>query len=259
MILRPDLTLRAQQLAQDPLANGAGPGLLTGPNTYSLLVDSGLQLFAIDRPNERILDYTVLSSGFRLVLAGTGAILTGVNAWDVDGSVLRELYLPWSATNQGAVPLDENTWRVLREPSATVLELLGTSAGIGDVVRLVYTTPYVVHETDIALTSLTSADIQPVATLIAYLICRLASVRYAQNTGSSSLPNDIVDRRSQSDIMASRAKDLRAIYDALVGRGGGESGSVASSGVPPASAIRDLDVTMTSHGLGMLYHPSGAR
>lgn len=89
-------------------------------------------------------------------------------------------------------------------------------------------------------------DEELLTTLVASFILQMAANKAAQNTGNTNLPNDVVDRRSQSDVYRSRAKELRAEYDALVGRGGSDT-------VAGHSAFGDLD-TAFSDGRGFLWH-----
>lgn len=96
--------------------------------------------------------------------------------------------------------------------------------------------------------SVEDEDEQALITLVASMVLQMAANKAAQNTGNTNLPNDIVDRRSQSDIYRSRSKDLRAIYDSLMGRGGADS-------VGPASGFKDLDVE-SSDGRSLLWHRS---
>lgn len=83
-------------------------------------------------------------------------------------------------------------------------------------------------------------------TLAASMILQLAANKAVQNTGNTGLPNDVVDRRSQSDIFASRAKALREQYNLLVGKG-------TTADLRPGSAVKDLDVDGAT-GLGLLWH-----
>lgn len=82
--------------------------------------------------------------------------------------------------------------------------------------------------------------------LVGSQILLMAAIKAVQNTGNTGLPNDVVDRRSQSDIFNSRAKSLREQYNLLVGK-------AATADMRPASAIKDLDVDGSS-GLGLLWH-----
>lgn len=96
------------------------------------------------------------------------------------------------------------------------------------------------------------ADGDALAVLTASLILQEAAVKSAQNTGNTGLPNDIVDRRTQSDIFRSRAKELRELYTSILGVG------TARSELGPASAVRDLDMP-ERYGLGRLWHVPGVR
>lgn len=96
------------------------------------------------------------------------------------------------------------------------------------------------------------ADEEALTILAASLILQEAAVKAVQNTGNSGFPNDIVDRRTQSDIFRSRAKELREQYAALMGLG------TARSELAPASAVRDLDVP-DRFGLGRLWLGTGVR
>lgn len=87
---------------------------------------------------------------------------------------------------------------------------------------------------------------EALAALVGSLILQMAANKAVQNTGNTGLPNDVVDRRSQSDIFSSRAKALREQYNVLVGKTSGAD-------LKGASAIKDLDVDASS-GLGFLWH-----
>lgn len=80
----------------------------------------------------------------------------------------------------------------------------------------------------------------------ASMILQLAANKAVQNTGNTNLPNDIVDRRTQSDIYRSRAKELRDLYNSLVGRG-------KDADLSGHSAFGDMDTEM-SDGRGFLWH-----
>ena len=237
----------ARRIVQDPADRKAN--LLLEEVDYEECVDRAARLFGSDRPNRRIVHYTVTSSAFRFVLQGTGAILptsqTSLDRWIEGGSAVAAVYHPYLTTAQNQEPLDPNTWREVREPNLVILELL-TIAPASGVLRIEFLRPHVVHRTDATLTSILEADIQAFATLLGAEICFAAARRYVQNTGTSTFQNETVDRRTQSDIMAARAKDLMRGYGDMVGRGSGESG-VAAAGV-----VRRFDLTPL-HGRGLLW------
>lgn len=243
-VKRPDLIERAKEIAQDPFA---GPSLLSAPDDYRRAVEQALEHFTQDRPNNRAFHHPVTSSTFRFVLLGTGTILptTGLDRWVDGGSFVVDVWHPYDVTSQGTnMPMDRNFWRVLREPTLVVLELLITAPST-DVLRLEYITPHVVDATNATLSSILEADVTPLQVLTASMICTMAARRYVQNTGSSTFQNETVDRRTQSDIMASRAKELMKAYDILVGK---VAGAIAGVG-----AVRKI-VVPTRHGRGRLWH-----
>jgi hypothetical protein len=170
------------------------------------------------------------------------------DAWVPGGSQLSAIWWPYLATNQGDEPLDDNTWRVNPGPGgSTDLELLTESAAVNDVIRLAYTAPHRLHDTDETKSSVNLGDWEALVILTSSLVLQVAANKLAQNTGNTSLPSDVVDRRTQSDVYRSLAKDLRIMYSSLVGHG-------PSDQLGPASGIKDLDV-LPSHQRGFLWHP----
>jgi hypothetical protein len=96
------------------------------------------------------------------------------------------------------------------------------------------------------------ADADAIHLLSASFVLEMAAVKAVQNTGNTGLPNDVVDRRSQSDIFKSRSTEYLKFYRSIIGAPSDNAGPAA------ASAWKDLDVTM-SHGVGPLWHLSGRR
>jgi hypothetical protein len=95
-------------------------------------------------------------------------------------------------------------------------------------------------------------DADAFAVLAAAYILEMAAVKAVQNTGNTGLPNDVVDRRNQSDIFKSRSAEYLKIYKSMIGTLAGENGPGA------ASAWADLDVTLFN-GFGSLWHGTGNR
>lgn len=247
-VTRTDVTAAAKSIAQDP---GGNAKLLLADGDYDAAIDQAIEIFRADRPNLRVQHVTIGATAFRLVLGGTGAVLptSGLQAWIIGGSQVREVYLEYSAASRGQEPIDRNLWRVTLDPPdgsgpIEVLELLGDTANAGSTVRLEYVTPHVVGGTA-AATSILPADVKAFQVLAASKICEMTARRYVQNTGTSTFQNETVDRRTQSDVMASRAKDLRGQYAAMVGK--------PENGVRPAGTVRKFDVA-TSHRRGRLWH-----
>lgn len=233
---------RAKQLAQD---GGSLQLLLTDPGDYTEAVLQALRIFERDRPNIRVVDQAIATAGFRFVLFGAGVLsgLAGADVYVPGFTDIREVYAPWVVTTQNQDPLDRNDWRIVKDPgSKWILELTAMSLGVTDVMRLVFTGRHTV--TDQA-TTVDDSDEDPLVMLVASVILELAAVKAVQNTGNTGLPNDIVDRRTQSDMFRSRSKELREMYATAIGYGG----TVAE--IKPASAVKDMDVP-TSHGWGFI-------
>lgn len=245
-VTRDDVLAIARVLAQE---SSATP-LLHAASDYTPAFALALRIFDGDVPNTRVVHHTVTGATFRFVLAGAGAILTGLDAWVQRHSALREVWHPYDTAAQGQTPLDRNTWRVVEEPGLTVLELLEYTPSNG-VLRLEFTRPHVVDASNAALSSILPGDVEALQTITAVKLLDLYAIRSIQNTGSTGVPSDVVDRRSPSDQARARAKELFATYQALVGRRSSED-------LRAASAIGELDVD-TSHPHGFLWHPRGSR
>lgn len=250
-ITRATLRTKAQSVAQDP-ANTAKL-LLTTPGDYDNAIDQALDTFKVDRPNRRVYHYTAVASTFRFVLLGSGAILptSGLDKWIDGASRLDRVFVDYDVASDQNEPLERTQWRQRREPGPKdVLELNGIRPGVGRVLALEYFSPYQVHESTAAETSVLEGDQIALITLVAYHLCAMTSRRYVQNTGTSAFQNESVDRRTQSDIMASRAKELLARYGEMVGKGGGAEagGSMAAAGI-----ARRLSYESTGHRMGRLW------
>jgi hypothetical protein len=248
---RTTVRTEAKALVQD---NSSVPLLRTDPGDYNECVDQAVRTFSDHKPNERIVHQVLAATGFRQQLFGVGAMsgLTGLDAW-LDGySNLTQVYYPYNVANQDDSPLDPNHYKLVRDPGPKVfLHFLSITPVAAQTLRLEFTNPHTLHESDAAQSTVRAGDQDAFVLLVGHFICLMAAVRFAQNTGNTNLPSDIVDRRTQSDIMKSRAKDLWDKYAAAVGLG-------TNSEIKPHSAFGDLDVT-TSHNRGFMWHPTGNR
>lgn len=261
---RLDARKGAKRWAQVPIAGGVQIIIGDGDDPWNEAIDQAQVQFSRDRPNVRIVHATVATAAFRQVVSGTGSLaaLTGLDAWVPGGSYLRQVWHPYLTTTQAADPLDPNSYRMGMDPGGVVLvEFLESVPQSGDVIRLEFVNPHVVHEDDATKTTVLAGDAQAFKVLVAYYILVMAAARAAQNTGNSGLPTDIVDRRSQSDIFKSRATDLWNIYAAAVGiqstatSVGGQGGGTS---IGAASGFKDLDVS-SSMPAGFLWHRSRQR
>lgn len=178
------------------------------------------------------------------------------DAWRAGASGVTAVWWPYDATAQGVDAIDMGTYRTRRAPGGVIeLEFVSGAPAASDVVRLEFSSPHVLSETDPTRTTVLQADQKPLVAISAAMILTMAANKAVQNTGTTSLPNDVVDRRSQSDVYRSRAKDLLALYQNLVGKGDPAS-------IKAASATLDLDVMpgWRFGGLGdFISHPRGIR
>jgi hypothetical protein len=240
--------LAAKSLAQDTPAQP----LLAEPGDYTTAFTQALRQFDRDRPNARVVHYVVLASASQFTIWGTGAILSGADAWLENGSSLTNVW-PNYVANAQQTPLDLDQYRLVRNPTAIVLELLDTSVTLGGTLRLEFVRPHQVDDSTVpatAVDSILASDADAFDLLLASIILLMAATRAVQNMGTSSLPNDIVDRRTQVDMWARRAKEYRALYDQAIGIASPDAASVAGAGL-----FVDLDAS-TSHPLGFLWRRS---
>jgi hypothetical protein len=243
-VTRAAVTTAAKSIAQDP---GGTTKLLLTDGDYDLAIDQAIEHFRADRPNLRVVHHTVTVAAFRFVLLGAGFLagLAGLDAWIDGASQLRDVFTGYRTDTPDNLPLERNNWRVRREPGPlVVLELLDGNATVADVLRLEFTAPHTIHASSAASTSLLAGDVRAFEILDAAKICEMTARRYVQNTGTSTFQNETVDRRSQSDIMAARAKDLLKQYGEIVGKASGE--------VAGAAATRKMEIA-TTHRRGRLW------
>lgn len=96
---------------------------------------------------------------------------------------------------------------------------------------------------------------QALVVLTASMLAQAVALRYVQNTGTSSLPSDVVNRSSQADDMARRARELRDTYARILGLPvGSANGAGAGTGstVAPAGAVLEFDLE-TQHDAGFIF------
>jgi len=239
---RQDVIAAAKIVAQDD------GDILNGPNDYETAMDLALRIFDLDRPNLRVVHHTVTASAFRFVLLGTGALagMTGLDAW-IDGrSRLARVWHPYDTTVQGQEPIPSDEYRIIREPGPTVvLEFLYYTPS-AQTLRLEFVRPHVLDQGSAASSSVLASDLEALAALVGVHILEMAAARAAKNTGSSSLPTDVVDRRTMGSEFQARARNLRDRYNALVGKRLGDD-------VAPAVGVFDLDV-QANNPRGFLTH-----
>lgn len=249
---------RVRSLVQSAQTGGVTV-LLRDPEDYGLAVDQAIAKLSKDRPLKTILDLAIATAGFRLLLAGGVSPL--IAGWVGGATYITKIWSPFTTTAQGLVPNDANAWMITPGPGGTTyLELLDHTAGVGSIVRVEVAWPYVVGAAAVD-TTIPAGYARAFEVLAAYFALMIAANGAVRNTGNSSLPGDVVDRRSQSGDYAARAKGMLAIYNDLMGLGGTGAGIAGAGGstVAPASGFKDLDVPSTFPAGFMFHRPSGVR
>lgn len=236
----------AKQVAQDVPATP----LLGDPTDYTRALTAAIREFDQDVPNKRIVHYTVTASSFRFILAGTGAIVTGLDAWTPAESSMSKVWHPYDVNAQGRAPLEDYNWAVYDEPSQSVLEFLVYTPTDG-VLRLEYVNPHVVDATTSANTTVSDTKTEALHYLTAVNILEMYAARTIQNTGNTGLMGDVVDRRTPSDQAQSRAKMLYARYCEMVGR--------SDEVQPPALSSMGAMNVRPSYAGGFLFKPRRPR
>lgn len=247
-----DVIKAMQSITQIQFAQ-IGPGMVNNDtDDFATAITSAIERFGRDKPNTKYVHYTLPATAFRWQIAGSGSI-AAFASWIAGYSYPLGVWLPYLATNQGAAPMDPNLYRVLEEPNGVVyLELLAGTGSAGQVLRVAFAVPHTIDDVSSTIPAPNEVAFKTLAS--AYLM-RIASRKAAQNTGTTGLPNDIVDRRTQSGDLNARAKDLFAEYAELMGLstgGSGESGSTSKG----AHAFKDLDSGLWRGGL---WHPATQR
>ncbi len=178
------------------------------------------------------------------------------DAWMEGASSIVDLWFPFDATTQGLDPNDQNSYRTRPAPGGlTVLEFLADLPQVGDIIRVEFTKPHQVDETEQESSTIPAGLREAMVALSAAMILQMAANKAVQNTGNTGLPNDVVDRRTQSDIFRSRAKELLTVYNTLVGK-------ATTENIKGASGFLDLDVEPSYRfgGLGgFMWHDSRNR
>jgi hypothetical protein len=255
------LTVKSAALA---IAQEGGQGrvsMVQDPEaTYNEAMDLAERLFTLDVKNERVVDITLSAAGWRYALSGVSALsgLAGINEFTPGESSMVDVTLPYSIASRQVTPLDPNVWRIQTgSDGVAYLELADVDGAVGDVLHLRFENKHVVHPTNAASTTIPSRYKQAFEVLTAANILTIAANKAAQNTGSSMLPTDSVDRRGQADMLRRQAAAMMSIYDRLMGKtptvsstSGGAAVAVAAQ---PAGAYREFD-PIYSHPFGSLFH-----
>ena len=160
-----------------------------------------------DRPRQRVED----------VASADGRTLALPSGWSEDSALVGAEY-PIGESPPASTPCS-----LYAAPSGAVFRL-DDGVATGSLVRLTYTAPHVVSDTE---DSVRPSHREPLAAYAAaFLLDNLAAA--AINDGEPTIQADSTDRRTKSQEYAARARALRKMYDETVGRG--SEGAQAATG-----------------------------
>src|SRR3990167_7862199 len=153
--------------------------------------------------------------------AGVIEVVASLPDWDYEFSDIKgaDIPAPTITENEIPQPLEDEDFALSRVGETQYLYLPNHSPASTDMVRLHYSARYLFNGSPLAA-DIPAAHFEAVCTLGVYFVCTWLAAKYSQNV-DSGLSADIVDRRNQSDVMASRAKEFLSQYEALLGRGEG--------------------------------------
>lgn len=173
-------------------------------------------------------------AAYGTVSAGVVDVIASLPGYDFQWSRISgtDIPAPTITLNQIAQPLEAEDFEIAQVGDTQYLYLPNWQPTSAETVRLWYTGRYVFDGSPLAVDVPTS-HFEAVCTFAAHYVCRWLSIRYGQNI-DSGLTADISDRRSQSDVYASRAKEFLTQYEALLGLG-------EDANVEPAMVIGDMD------------------
>jgi hypothetical protein len=204
-------------------------------------VDAAVVAFSLDRPRERVIDITAITSPY----IDTSTLTGYVPGW----STILSIEWQAEAVDADYLPSYLNLDTGIEEYRDTTkhyIYLKGLTPVVGDITRFRYTTP---HAT---LTATSSDDTIPAVYFDA--MCNLAAsyccTRLAAHFSAASDPTiaaDAVSYRDSQLRMRQTAEDFRKMYQQQVG--------VTEPGSRPASAVRDWNSGLSVGGTWLTHTP----
>lgn len=170
--------------------------------------------------------------------------LSAIEDWVAGFSSLMEVEYPAldvpDDTNFPELLDPQRDWREYATATATYLHMLNSSPAVGEVVRVIFTTPHVLGGD---INTISTQDYSAVLDLAASYACLVAASRAAASHDGQIRSTGVRYGDAQSRWLEA-AKYWETRYRAHVGLGGGPIGAAAPSGggeVKAAGAIMDWD------------------
>jgi len=166
--------------------------------------------------------------------AGVVEVIASLPRWDAEWSDITDADIPAPVITSNGQPqtLEREDYQLYRVGETQYLYLPNHAPGSGDTLRLNYSSRYTFSGSPLG-TDVPAAHFEAVCALSGYFACTWLAVKYGQ-TIDGGLNADMIDRRNQSDVYASRAAELRKQYEALLGLGD-------DAPAQPAAVFADLD------------------
>lgn len=180
-------------------------------------------------------------------------VLVSLPGWHFRWSHFKgaDIPAPTISLDEVPTPLEDEDMQLQNVDETEYLYFPNNAPTPAETIRLSYAAKYSFTGTP-SVTDVPPAHFEAVSQLGAHYVCTALAAGYGQNIDSGHA-FDITDRRSQSDIYASRAKGFLNAYAALLGialaeEGGGDTATV------PAMTIGDMDRGTYSERGAFLFH-----
>ncbi len=190
--------------------------------------------------------------------AGVIEVIANLPNYEPWWSYVKGADIPAPVITSNAVPqtLEDEDFQFYRVGSNEWLYLPTRSPSSTETIRLSYSGRHLFSGSPAGV-DIPAAHFEAVCSLSAYFVCTWLATRYGQNV-DSGLNADISDRRSQSDVYASRAKEFYAQYESMLGIGAGVGGAGGAGSLAGVMKFGDMD-RGTYSPRDFLYHPKRIR
>ncbi len=166
--------------------------------------------------------------------AGGVEVIASLPGYEARWSDIKGADIPAPAIlqNMMPIPIEDEDFRIYRYGESEYLYLPNHAPDYLYGIRLSYSGRYAFNGVPLGV-DIPIAHFEAVCALSAYFACTWLAARYGQNI-DSGLNADISDRRNQSDVYQSRAKEFMQQYQGLLNMGD-------DAAVVPASKLMDMD------------------
>jgi hypothetical protein len=196
-------------------------------------------------------DGTSTWTAYGTASAGIIEVIAALSRWDAEWSDIKGADIPAPVITLNGDPqtLEQEDFSLYRVGETQYLYLPNNAPTSSDTIRLNYSSRYTFIGSPLG-TDIPAAHFEAVCSLSAYFVCTWLATKYGQNV-DGGLNADMIDRRNQSDVYASRAAEFLKQYEALLGLG-------EEAATSPAAEFADLDRATYSRR-EFIYHDRRVR